>query len=241
MNYELDVTQNGKIAKVFFKSLVMNEAALSKVIHSHRYAEIHIIFQGCADILIENSTYTCTPGDMLLIPDGMYHCYRKTTPDAGMIAFQMEGGGASILRKSISQNVMNEVVSLFQKDSFYTEREKTAALLGYILAFFSAPSPIRQTSDTATIIHEFISNNYGKNAPLSALAEQLHLSAKQTERHVKATTGKTFRHAMTDYRLKIADHLEKYTDMSPTAIAAYVGYANYSGYWKARRQWNKDK
>lgn len=34
----------------------------------------------------------------------------------------------------------------------------------------------------------------------------------------------------------IAEFLEQNTDMSGDEIAAYVGYANYSGLWKAKQR-----
>lgn len=40
---------------------------------------------------------------------------------------------------------------------------------------------------------------------------------------------------MMSYRIKVADFLEKNTGMNQSEISNYVGYSDYSGYWKAKK------
>lgn len=116
------------------------------------------------------------------------------------------------------------------------DRGSLSALLSYVASSFCPAECLRQTRDDAVLISEFISKNYNRSISVAELAKQLCLSTKQTERLVKKYTGHSFKEAVMRERLRVAAFLEANSDMSRTAIAAYIGYANYSGYCKAKKR-----
>lgn len=76
MNYKFDLYVAGAIRKGIFQSPPMTEATMAKIIHCHRYAEIHIVLEGEGRFVLENETHPFSRGSAFLIPPGVYHCYK---------------------------------------------------------------------------------------------------------------------------------------------------------------------
>ena len=235
MNYEFNSYINGADVKIFLSNPLMNEKNISKVIHSHKYTEFHMVSGGNLKILIGNKKYDFSSGAIYAIPGGMYHCYIEAEPRTQIVAFQADMYLEVFKHNSVSESVIDEIINILKNDCFCSNCSGISALFSFVASGFFSQIPIKQSKDDAILIYEFISMNYNKNISISKLSEILCLSDKQTERLVKKYTGYTFKKAMMNYRMKVAGFLEKNTDMDQSEISQYVGYSNYSGYWKAKK------
>lgn len=236
MSYEFNSYINERVARVFVDNLLMDEKNMTTIIHNHKYAEFHIVYGGKAKIFINDNEYVFSSGSVYSIPAGTYHCYIKAEPQTQIIAFQTDIALNAFDRHSISETVIKEIINILKKEKFHSECSDISSLISFAVSGFFQPAEIKKSSDYAIVIYEFISKNYNQNINISELAKKLYLSDKQTERLVKKHMGLTFKKAMVNYRMKIASFLEKNTDMSKAEISRYVGYSDYSGYWKAKKQ-----
>lgn len=157
-------------------------------------------------------------------------------PEAKLLAFQTDLPAEVFLWRTVSLGVIHEISEMTRPERFLADRGSLSALLSYVASSFCPAECLRQTRDDAVLISEFISKNYNRSISVAELAKQLCLSTKQTERLVKKYTGHSFKEAVMRERLRVAAFLEANSDMSRTAIAAYIGYANYSGYCKAKKR-----
>lgn len=160
---------------------------MAKIIHCHRYAEIHIVLEG--RFVLENETHPFSRGSAFLIPPGVYHCYKNATPKAKLLAFQTDLPAEVFLWRTVSLGVIHEISEVTRPDRFLADRGSLSALLSYVASSFCPAEGLRQTRDDAVLISEFISKNYNRNITVAELAKQLCLSARQTERLVKNIRG----------------------------------------------------
>lgn len=235
MNYELNLYINHSIKKAIFQAPLMTEAGITKIIHCHKYAEMHIVVNGQATILVENERYRCAAGHAFIIPPGFYHCYLEAEPDIQLLAFQTDLDADAFTIRDISPHMIAEIQAALFQESFLTDCAGLSSLLSCVAATFYPPVEMGQIRDDAVMIYEFISKNYNRDITIAELSRELCLSVKQTERLVKKHTGYTFKKAVMNCRIKIGAFLEKNTEMSRSEIANYVGYSNYSGYCKAKK------
>lgn len=238
MIYEIDLCTNSPAKKAFIQNGVFHSGIITRIIHNHSYAEIHIIADGCADFYIDGEVRSFSQYDCFIVPAGMYHCCKNAEAQTRHIAFQLT---ADCVRPSfgrLSPEITAELSCVLADMETSAGCAKLSALLSYVCAdFFADNAPkIKEMSDTAATIHEFISKSYNLDIKLSDLAKELHFSEKQTERLIKKHSGTTFKTLLTRYRMTVADFLKKNTEMSETEIAEYVGYSTYNGYWKAKKK-----
>lgn len=236
MSYELNVYVNDYVRRVFIQKPLMDCKSMTGIIHSHKYAEIHIIFGGEAEILVGTEKHNYSSGSVYVIPGDVYHCYLKSETDTKIVAFQTDIKFGGFVKRLIPESIVSELIRIITEEKNYLSNSCFSALLSYVCSVFFFPFPMNQTDDPAAVIYEFISNNYNRNVKISELADNLHLSEKQTERLVKKHTGFTFKTAVVNYRMMVAKFLEENSNMSEAEIACYIGYMNYSGYWKAKQK-----
>ncbi len=86
-------------------------------------------------------------------------------------------------------------------------------------------------------LHNLISACYTQNISLSELANQLHLSARQLNRIIKANYGCTYKEIITQKRIKAATNLLKAGNMSISDISQKVGYNSLKGFYKAFKKY----
>lgn len=238
MSYEFNLYINGKESKAFVQNFLMNAEHITRVIHCHRYAEVHIICGGYARFLIDDEVCDFSSGSVCIIPRGTYHCCIENSESAKHIAFQTEAIPDGFASGMLSETMVNELVGMIEEKGVQSDCGALSALLSFACSPFFDKIRMKKMTDRAAVIHEFISKNYNKDIKVSDLAEVLHFSDKQTERLVKKYTGVTFKNALADYRITVAEYLEKNTSMNEAEIAAYVGYSTYSGFWKAKKKRN---
>lgn len=82
---------------------------------------------------------------------------------------------------------------------------------------------------------DFLINRRFAHPPLTieAVAEQLHLSVRQTERLIMKMYGKTFKRKLMEVRLKNARMVLRYTNAPIADVARFCGYSSHSGLIKA--------
>lgn len=239
MIYELNTCVNGLITKVFLKQFYFDTKTIVCPIHCHKYAEIHIIIDGKAEFLLETNRHVYYPGDVFIMPAERYHCGISADADTKHFAFQIAANIDKMASAHLSAAFLSEFMDALSRIEEPAGSAGFSALLSYICSCFIVDNTQQPKlmSDIAATIYEFVSQNYNRNIRISDLAEILHFSEKQTERLVKKYTGSTFKTILTRRRLLIAEFLEKNTDMNANQIAEYVGYANYSGLWKAKQKY----
>lgn len=235
MNYEFNSYINGAVVKIFLINPLMDEHSMTKIIHSHKYTEFHMVTGGCLTALVENKKYVFYPGDIYAVPGGVYHCYTDAEAQTRVVAFQADIPFAAFGQRAGSESLIKEIVGILEKGRFHADCSGLSALFSFAASAFYAPEPTKQSKDNAILIYEFISNNYNRDSNISELSKILCLSDKQTERLVKLYTGYTFKKTIMNYRMEVANFLEQNTDLSKSEISRYVGYSNYSGFWKAKK------
>lgn len=238
MNCELDMYIGGNVTKAFLLGFFHSAESITRIIHSHKYAEVHLLLSGSAELMIGNESFTLAAGDAVVIPAGIYHCCSESEAFAEHIAFQVAAKAERVSRSCISASAAKEIKDIAKNAEKKKNAAKLSALLSFLCAdFFGGEAYcMREIGDIGAIISEFVSQNYNRDIKISELAEKLHFSEKQTERLVKKYTGTSFKSVLTNHRLVVADFLENNTEMSVGEIAEYVGYNGYSGLWKARRR-----
>ena len=93
-------------------------------------------------------------------------------------------------------------------------------------------------SNRQLLIEDFFSRKYSESITLEDLAKDLILSCKQTEREVKRFTGNTFNEELSKRRINAAMILLQTTNLPLARIGEMVGYASYSGLYKALKRRN---
>lgn len=83
------------------------------------------------------------------------------------------------------------------------------------------------------IIESFINAHYKDEGGITALAEALHLSTRQTQRVVYGLYGETLTAVIRSKRMAVAAILLKNTDKPVSAVAIEAGYANEGRFYDA--------
>lgn len=234
MYYELNLYINKNLGKAFFKKLFMNENQMTRVIHCHKYDEVHIILDGNEKFQIGKEEFEFYKGDTFIIPRGLYHCCKSASKDLKHFSFQITECSLEVKKSCVSEMILEEFENSIL--NFQKNVGEISSLFSFFCSSFFREEKLEKMTDTAGLIFEFISQNYTVDVKVSDLAHELNYSVKQTERLVKKYTGMTFREALVEYRLIVADYLKKNFNLSDGEISLKIGYSSYSGFWKAKKR-----
>lgn len=234
MYYELNLYVNKKWGKAFFKKIIMDKTGITRVTHCHKYDEIHIIFDGSEKFQIGKEVYVFNKGDVFIIPKGMYHCNKSASDDLKHFAFQITECFSKVGKINVSERLLEEFENAVF--DFQNNTGVLSSFLSLFCSYFFKEENVKKMTDTAGLIFEFISQNYIYDVKIPDLARELNYSVKQTERLVKKYTGMTFKEALVEHRLIVAEYLKKNFDFSDYEISLKVGYSSYSGFWKAKNR-----
>ena len=212
-----------------------NNTALA---HWHRHTEIHTVESGVFRYRIGERELTLSGGELLLIPSGVFHC-SQVLESGRRNAFQIELPIHGVRTVTLPQGLLSE---------FFREIEarRSGCVTAYLtlLAAYAVPegrAEVSEIHDRGFLIHEFFSRRYAEPIALSDLAAVLSLSEKQTAREVRAHTGHSFREALYTFRMNAAESLLSAGGCSLTEVAERIGYASYSGFFKAYRAYRGEK
>ena len=242
MNNELVVTNGTKKHKVFLQDGFYSFSTAASSLHRHSCAEMHVFVGGGATFNVENNLYQIKSGSMVIVPRGAFHCYYDADEGVKHTAFQIDIDVSSFssidLGEIMTERFLSEIVECQATQNY----NKISAYISLFCSLFSSSEQIsaRAVTDYGFLIHEFFSLYYNNDVHLCDLASYLHLSERQSERAVIEYTRKTFREALVETRLNMAEYLRKTSDMSLAEISQYVGYKSYNGFWKAMKKYNLD-
>lgn len=243
MEYELTFWRGGQKETAFLQNGFFDPQRATSSLHQHKYTEFHILQSGKATFYIGNTLHSFEAGDAFALPPGIFHCCTEAEAGTQSIAFQTTAAVAHFCASHVPQTILDELAQCINNLAEPSGCAKLAALLSYLCADFLPESTahFQKISDPSMRIQEYISNHYSEACSLAELAALLHFSEKHTERLVKECTGQSFKRALVEYRMTVADYLKRNTQKSDAEIADYVGYATYNGFWKARTKWEKQK
>ena len=200
--------------------------------HSHRYPEVHIFLSGAGEYAVGGQIYRLSAGDVILIPAGILH-ETACTQGARVAAFECDLSADRVCTLKLPPPILEELDA--------GAAQGIGALVPALCYLFArlaggALYTVSQNGDYGYLIDAYIEKNYHRPVRLSELAAALCLSERQTQRVIRELTGGTFSEMLTAYRLTVAKQLASTTEMSRTAIAAYVGFTTYSGFRRAERR-----
>ena len=232
----------GDAVKSIFVDRIFERKMTFTSLHRHRYAEIHVVTAGSAVYTVENEEYRLEAGMAIIIPSKAFHSLVPDTEETQTITFCIDDECSEVHLAKLSVKILNG----FLEQLGYSEAEDTEKAVPYIYWLMSelltntTPS-VKRNEDYLYLIFEFISKHYNEDIKLWHLAEELHLSEKHIQRIIKKGTDNTFLKELTAQRMKIAEYLNKTTEMSLSEISEYVGYRSYSGFWKAWQKYQRKK
>ncbi len=101
----------------------------------------------------------------------------------------------------------------------------------------SAVHTLDAASPRAVYISQYIASNYHSHPSIHDLANELHLSVRQTERLIKKEMHRSFSGLLNEHRIQLARHfirsaLRKHQPISFNTIAEDVGFDNYYTFLK---------
>lgn len=238
MNYELTIPIGTHVHKAFLQGGFYQHSGKPAAIHMHNYAEIHVITDGGMVFEAGEQRKNIESNSVLIVPPRCFHGCIAREETARHSAFQIDLPCEEFAVRKVAADVLDALFRLIDQTKTESDYTELAAHLAFLAAPFCRIEPIyaQRISDYGFLIHEFFVQHYNEDMHLSALAEELHLSERQTERLVLEHTGHTFREELTRVRLLMADRLLKTTNLSLTEIARYVGYQSYAGFWKAMKK-----
>ncbi len=231
---------NEKHKAFFMNGFLSSSKKTATNLHKHNFSEIHFITGGNTVFLIGENRINLQSGYIMIIPQGEFHCC--TRKDAGVLhnAFQVDFDVNCVKTAKLGTETVSNLffeIECLKKTGNYTK------VSSYISLLCSYLCPIgRQCASTVSdygfIIQEFISMNYNKNVQLCDLANELHLSERQTERLVKIHTGNSFKQEVRKIRINVARQLLSSSKMTLSEVSEYVGYESYAGFWKAMKKYD---
>lgn len=210
--------------------------------HMHNYAEIHLFLGEDTDFLIDDKYINVPTGTMLVVPKNTYHIPRPSK-DTLHCAFQIDLPVNEFKSFDVSVGLVDDFFKEIEKIDMTGDHSRIASYISFFASFFikSKKLPATRSTDYAFLIDSFLGLNYSKPIHLADLARELHISVKQAERLVILHTGCTFNTALTNNRIRAAEHLMKTTSFSISEIANLVGYESHSGFWKAYKRYREQK
>jgi len=210
--------------------------------HVHNYAEIHLFVGGESSFIIDEKNFPVYSGTMLSVPKNTYHI-PIISEETLHCAFQIDLPINEFKSFDISTSLAKEFLKEIEEIEISEDHSRIASYISFFASYFIKARKLHasRSTDYGFIIDSFFGLNYNKPIHLTDLADELHISVKQTERLVVLHTGSTFNTVLTNNRVRAAEHLMKTTSLSITEIANLVGYESHSGFWKAYKRYKEQR
>ncbi len=206
-------------------------------LHKHPYSEIHLFAGGDAEFSCDGTTHRLRDA-VCIVPPNTYHATISRDESVARIVFLADIETKNFhyvpLREDFTKLITHEHENCIKSENYTL----LLTYLSVLLALFLPKDTVRPTeiSDPSVQIEMFFNLRYSEDLHLRDLATHLHLSERQAERLVIMHTGKTFRDALADTRLTLAEKLYENGYMTLYDIAEYIGYRSYTGFWKAAKR-----
>ena len=240
MNFEISFKMSEEEKRAFLQGGFYHTPNTETGLHLHHYTEVHVLDNGSALFSVDGNRLELHAGEMLVIPPHCLHTCLSRTEGAKHKAFQTDCETDLLKKYTISEGIIKEFILAIEEACASNEYSRVSLYLPLLCSLYhNVTVSVTPVNDYSFLICEFFFLNYRQSISLSDLAQMLCLSERQTERLVQSCTGNSFREALNDTRMKVAEQLMESKAMSLEEIAQYVGYQSYSGFWKAWKRYSE--
>ena len=97
MNNKLNIKIGSKNCDIFLQDGFYSPAIQKTPLHKHGYAEIHIVANRIINFKVGDALHSSVNGNLIFIPDNIFHCVVNEDPNAYHVAFQIDVDGQSFL------------------------------------------------------------------------------------------------------------------------------------------------
>ncbi len=238
--YEVKVPFGSTFLSVFLQSDFFYNTIREEKLHSHPWAEIVIFARGRAVIKVAGEITAVEAGEAILIPQDSYHEVLFIDPNSIKCSFLVLSEDSEIKKRNLPMQIIRELLLEVDNSTRTKNLFKISSYVSFILSYFFENGQVEATRilDYSYVISEFFSRNYYKNIHTYDLAYILGVSEKHASRLVKKYTGRTFSEELTRCRISAAEQYMKEEEHSLREIAEKVGFATYSGFWKAFKRYS---
>jgi len=241
-----------------FMEQLISESVVSDRPHKHYFMEFHWVFSGEETISLpdESRQIRLMPGQILLLPRGIYHGVTTNGGTVGRMCFNfsaepLEKGSSTIweLYQNIREVLLFEdpAVNVFmeqcrrlatQPQGPMTRVQQGMLLLSVVLQLLDSRSdariqPVSEGAHTLRqkwIIEEYIERTFTDSTGIEGLAQALYLSQRQTRTLVRRFMGEDYKSIIIRRRMELAEIYLRDPEKSLEEIAWLVGYRSYSGF-----------
>ena len=224
--------------------------------HKHYFMEFHWICAGTETVYLpqENRYVHLQPGQILLLPGGVYHGITTGDGTVDRLCFNFsaepgeksDGPILSLFRSMdrvqiFEDPVANDLIyqsSCLDPDTALGELQQGMLFLNVALRLLSstdrgqALSHKQQTHSQKQkwVIEEYIERHYTDPDGIEGLAQELYLSQRQTRKLVQRFLGEDYKSIIIRRRMELAEIYLHDPEKSLEEIAWQVGYRSYSGF-----------
>lgn len=214
--------------------------------HSHSFFELHLCRGGSCALRLPHGEVTLTAGELLLLPPHTPHTllqlsddFRKLvwgfdappetgtlladallTPQPTVTPSEAEGAARALLSFAAAPCNGAYTVMYGQLELLYV------ALLRLFLPRLQETVAVREGSDRLSAVRRFIEDNLACGYTVRELAAEFYMSERQFYRLCVAEAGMTPHVLREALQMKKARQLLSETDMSLSAVAAQLGFAD---------------
>lgn len=236
----------------------VTEGPVKLVPHSHRYIELWCLLQGKATMLVEETEYPLSPGDLVVLRPGEVHTPVVDTSvpfgragvvfNPGLFDTLCENGSLwdpALNRKPGTRNLYRAEDMERDIRFYYNQMRKPSkdprlnVLLNILLimrhlgnAYARKEFTDGTAGEPAQRILQYIGSHLHEELSLQSICQALYISSAQLERTVKKATGVSVGKYIAAKRLSLARNMIL-DGQRPTQICAACGYPNYASFFRA--------
>lgn len=234
----------------------------SIILHTHLFSELFICDRGSVEIKTADGITVLFPGDIMVVPAGTAHVKLPSPPDTRWKSvcfscvkrqvrgcekffrkFQplLEGDHPLILRSHpglnlrvscLMQSIAEERTGLFPLE--------LVNLLAYIIDGERGDTPHAAGNSTyypdigrMSRLENLVATQFTSDLKTKDAAEQFYLSTRQLDRICRKRYGTTFRQAIINRRLQVAEEMIGTTQMTIEQIGKAVGFRSRVSFFRA--------
>jgi len=259
MEYSFTVTIGGTTCHVrnFLRNLQRSDH-IDQQAHSHYSIEVQYVYAGEAELFFPDraEALRLTPGNILLIPPGVYHSVTTHGKPVERLCFYFSAESDSPEESGLYRRYRSVHQVCVSNDRHATQQLQTfralsgtehiplqpelqgTILLSVVLTLLSGmdnshiktPASKQKALDQKWIIEEYIEQHFADDLGIAGLAKELFLSQRQTATLVKHFLGEDYKRIIIRRRMELAQILLQRKELSLEEVAWQTGYRSYSGF-----------
>ena len=229
---------------------------ISRARHCNTGYEVTVVLQGNCLLDVEDSHYTLSQGQAVIIAPGRYHSLRSLPGEFDHFTFRMtppKSGYQRHMKERIPNHrvfpasskippVCRELFEVYRAKGAYWQDMYSALLKQLVLLVLQSlrlddgagsKVPYRSIKKRTSQIYEFVNEHLGENVGIEALARKMGLSSRQAKRVLQSCTGMGFREVLLNARMDRSQYLLRTTDKTLSEIAGEGGYASDASFYRA--------